>query len=193
MDPSVRRSLPQRTSWKPEDESKVSIRTSPWTQLLLQLSNVQLHRVCQWRWGASAVKPTGILAINCLHFAQSVYHRELPNAVNPDYAATGRYPQTGAFGTSVLKEYHPPFSAALAGAVADCLVSATHRGQTATGSMVEPDTEACLQAARAACIVIRRSIMASRLPGLDFCTLKNIRSHGRTMQGSKDEPFAHGK
>ena len=36
--------------WKPEDESKVSIWTPPWVQLLLQLPNVRLHRVCQWRW-----------------------------------------------------------------------------------------------------------------------------------------------
>jgi len=51
--------------WKPEDEQKVSIWTSPWVQLLLQLPQVKLHRVCQWRWGAAVSKPTGILAIKC--------------------------------------------------------------------------------------------------------------------------------
>ena len=141
--------------WKPEDEAKVSIWTSPWVQMLLQLPNVHLHRVCQWRWGAHAVKPTGILAINCPFFAQSAYKRQLADAVKPQYAAIGRDTQTGAFRTAVLKEYPPAFSAALAGAVAGSFHNAVRQNNLTLGPMQTPEVEAWLQEAVQACAAIR--------------------------------------
>ena len=141
--------------WKPEDEAKVSIWTSPWVQLILQLPNVKLHRVCQRRWGASAVKPTGILAINCPFFAQSAYRRQLPDAVKPQQVAIGRDRRTGLFHTAVLKEYPPAFSAALAGAVADCFQVAIRQRNLTCGSVHEPETEAWVQEALRACADIR--------------------------------------
>lgn len=141
--------------WKPEDGAKVSIWTSPWVELLLQLPNVRLHRVCQWRWGANASKPTGILAINCPYFAQSAYRRQLPDAVKPQQVAIGRDQKTGAFRTAVLKEYPPAFSAALAGAVVDSFVSALRQRKLTFGAKVEPDVELWLQEALTASAVIR--------------------------------------
>ena len=113
--------------WKPEDEQKVSIWTSPWVQLLLQLPQVKLHRVCQWRWGAAVTKPTGILAINCSSFATSMYKRQTPNAVKPNKVAIGRDEVTGEFRTAVLKEYPADFSNALAGVIADQFMVAARR------------------------------------------------------------------
>ena len=133
----------------------MSIWTSPWVQLILQLPNVKLHRVCQWRWGASAVKPTGILAINCPFFAQSAYRRQLPDAVKPQQVAIGRDRRTGLFHTAVLKEYPPAFSAALAGAVADCFQVAIRQRNLTCGSVHEPETEAWVQEALRACADIR--------------------------------------
>ena len=82
--------------WKAEDPLKVSIWTSPRLEPLLQLPQVQLHRLCQWRWGAEVSKPTGILAINCPRFAASVYRRQLPNVTKPQQQAIGR-DATGQF------------------------------------------------------------------------------------------------
>jgi hypothetical protein len=141
--------------WKPEDEAKVSIWTSPWVELLLQLPNVRLHRVCQWRWGAHASKPTGILAINCPSFAQSVYRRQLAEAVKPQQVAIGRDQKTGVFRTAVLKEYPPAFSAALAGAVVDSFVSALRQRKLSLGAMAAPEPETWLSEALAASAVIR--------------------------------------
>ena len=141
--------------WKPEDAEKVSIWTSPWVELLLQLPNVQLHRVCQWRWGAQASKPTGILAINCPTFVQSMYRRQLAEAVKPQQVAIGRDSQTGAFRTSVLKEYPPAFSAALAGAVVDSFVSALRQRRLSIGEILAPEVALWLHEALTASAVIR--------------------------------------
>lgn len=141
--------------WKPEDEAKVSIWTSPWVQLLLQLPNVQLHRVCPWRWGASSSKPTGILAINRPTFVQSAYRRQLPDAVKPECVAIGRDQQTGVLRTAVLKEYPPAFSAALAGAVAECFSSVLRRNKLTDAPLAHPETESWLKAALTACTAIR--------------------------------------
>lgn len=74
--------------WKAEDTQKVSIWTSPWIEMLLQLPQVRLHRVSQWRWGLPVSKPTGILTINCPRFATSVYKRQIPNLQKPQQSAT---------------------------------------------------------------------------------------------------------
>ena len=105
--------------------------------------------------GAGAVKPTGILAINCPFFAQSAYRRQLPEAVKPQQVAIGRDTHTGAFRTAVLREYPPAFSAALAGAVADCFHVAVRQHNLTLGPLQEPETEAWLKAAVQACAVIR--------------------------------------
>ena len=141
--------------WKPEDAEKVSIWTSPWVQLLLQLPNVALHRVCQWRWGARSSKPTGILAINCPSFARSVYKRQLPNAIKPDHVAIGRDRCTGEFRTAILKEYPAAFSAALAGAVADGIETTIRQRRVEVVPLADPVTEAWVRAALAACKDIR--------------------------------------
>ena len=141
--------------WMPEDEQKVSIWTSPWVRLLLQLPQVKLHRVCQWRWGASASKPTGILAINCSSFLSSMYKRQLPNAEKPQKVAIGRDEVTGEFKTAVLKEYPAAFSNALAGMIADQFAIAARRVSFSISDMATPESEAWLQDALVSCKAIR--------------------------------------
>ena len=141
--------------WMPEDEQKVSIWTSPWVKLLLQLPQVKLHRVCQWRWGASASKPTGILAINCPSFLSSIYKRQIPNAEKPLKVAIGRDEVTGEFRTAVLKEYPAAFSNALAGVLADQFALAARRVSFSISDMATPESEAWLQDALASCKDIR--------------------------------------
>ena len=148
--------------WIPDDEKKVSVWTSPWIQLLLQLPQVKLHRVCQWRWGAPASKPTGILAINCTTFSISMYKRQIPNAIKPQYTAIGRDEVTGEFRTAVLKEYPATFSLALAGVLADRFAVAARHSSFSISRIASPESEAWTSDALAACTVIRAS--AQRLP-----------------------------
>eukprot|EP00435_Cladocopium_sp_Y103_P068714 s750_g32.t1 len=145
--------------WKPDDATRVSIWTSPWLSLLLQLPQVALHRVCQWRWGADVSKPTGILAINCPRFAASVYARQLPDVCKPTKTAIGKDDLTGQFRTAILKAYPPAFSRALAGAVADRFLYIMRRRQwnSLFSPLVNPATETWLAEALEACKVIRAS------------------------------------
>ena len=54
----------------PFDPNRPSIWTSPLIQLLLQLPTLKLHHVAQFRWGATAVKPTGLLVLDMPFFSQ---------------------------------------------------------------------------------------------------------------------------
>ena len=102
----------------PEDEHIASVWTTPWTMLLRQLPEVQLHIMNQWKWGCETVKPTGLLAVRLPRFAQSMYKRQIPDAIRPTKVAIGRGTD-GQFNTSALKEYPSQFCAALAGALID--------------------------------------------------------------------------
>ena len=141
--------------WKPDDSLKVSIWTSPWVELLLQLPQAHLHRVCQWRWGADVSKPTGILAINCPRFAGSMYKRQLSDVQKPNKTAIGRDINTGQFRTAALKEYPAAFSRALAGAIADQLENVMRRKAFCVGPLADPSAENWLKEALFDCTVIR--------------------------------------
>jgi hypothetical protein len=141
--------------WKPEDPLKVSIWTSPWVELLLKLPQASLHRVCQWRWGAEVSKPTGILAINCPRFASSMFKRQLRDVQKPQQTAIGMDSSTGMFRTAVLKEYPAAFSKALAGALADQLVTAFRRRTFRVGPLAHHATETWLKEALLDCSAIR--------------------------------------
>ena len=98
-------------------EERPSIWTSAVIQTLLQLPDLVLHRVQQYRWGATAVKPTGLLAWNLPFFRKDLYSLSLPDPVKPDTAAIGKDGQ-GNFRTSKHKEYPKAFCKALAFVVA---------------------------------------------------------------------------
>ena len=98
-------------------EERPSIWTSAVVQTLLQLPDLVLHCVQQYRWGATAVKPTGLLAWNLPFFRKDLYSLSLPDSVKPDTAAIGKDDQ-GNFRTSKHKEYPKAFCKALAFVVA---------------------------------------------------------------------------
>ena len=101
----------------PHQEDRPSIWTSAVVQTLLQLPDLVLHCVQQYRWGASAIKPTGLLAWNLPFFRKDLYSFSLPNPTKPDTAAIGKDDQ-GNFKTAKHKEYPQAFCKALAFAVA---------------------------------------------------------------------------
>eukprot|EP00438_Fugacium_kawagutii_P003104 Skav210386 [mRNA] locus=scaffold1526:317589:317996:- [translate_table: standard] len=87
-------------------------------ELLRKLEAAQLHHVSQWRWGAPAVKPTGLLAVGFSSFMKSLWLRATNDPPRLQGPAIGKN-HDGSFRTNRLKEYPSDFSAALAGAVAD--------------------------------------------------------------------------
>ena len=102
----------------PTDESRASIWTSPWLRLLRDHPDMHLHVVSQWRFGASVVKPTGLLALRMPYFLKSLYKHADDELRRPSAVAIGRN-SDGSFKTSCHKEYPPRFSAGIAQALTD--------------------------------------------------------------------------
>lgn len=102
-------------------------------KLILRHPLAKLHILQQWRWGAEARKPTGVLAIGLPSFAAEMYRHCDPDATCPAEGAIGKGPN-GEFKTAKLKEYPFLFSKGLAYA----LGSQMYR-QFVTGSCVQFD------------------------------------------------------
>lgn len=111
----------------PEDETRASIWRSPIVQLLRKHDAIHLHHISQWRWGAAAIKPTGLLAIGLPHFMRSMWARSTPEPVRPSVHAIGKQ-SDGSFRTSQFKEYPEDLSTAFAGAITDHFESALRSG-----------------------------------------------------------------
>ena len=80
---------------------------------LLSHPSLSLYHLQQWRWGAEAVKPTGMLVFNLPSFLATMKACEQPEATKPVVGAIGLNDQ-GNFRTSVLKEYPSHFSQGIA-------------------------------------------------------------------------------
>ena len=89
-----------------------------------------LHRVAQWKWGAAAPKPTGLLTLRLPYFLKSMHKTVQADLQKPTTSAIGLN-SDGSFKTSRLKEYPAPFSAGLALAVTDQLEYELRRGRVA--------------------------------------------------------------
>ena len=100
----------------PDQIDRASIWTSALMSLLLQFSELKLHVLAQWRWGSTAVKPTGLLCLRLPYFTMDCYAQAIPNIEKPTQAAIG-VNAAGAFRTSAHKEYPDAFCKALASAV----------------------------------------------------------------------------
>eukprot|EP00435_Cladocopium_sp_Y103_P031821 s2897_g8.t1 len=101
------------------DLPRLPERASTWTagltELLRSHADVRLYHVQQWRWGAKAIKPTGLLAYATCRRPCALCNEE-PILVLPSRL---RRHSSGAFRTSSLKEYPVQFSYALACAFTD--------------------------------------------------------------------------
>ena len=104
----------------PTDPDRPTTRRAPLTQLLRKHPDVHLSHIQQWRWGAEAVKPTGLLAHRLPKLLASLYACSVPDAQRPTTAAIGKSPE-GEFRTAKLKEYPTALSAAFAKAFGDQL------------------------------------------------------------------------
>ena len=100
----------------PEQHDRASIWTSSLMSILLQFSELKLHVLSQWRWGSTAVKPTGLLCLRLPYFTMDCYAQAIPNLEKPTQAAIGVNAE-GAFRTSAHKEYPEAFCKALASAI----------------------------------------------------------------------------
>eukprot|EP00435_Cladocopium_sp_Y103_P052900 s1362_g16.t1 len=142
--------------WIPSDPDLPSIWTSAWIKLMRKHPAIDLHRVCQWRWGAPVRKPTGILALRLPRFSQSMYSRQLPNVQEPTDVAIGK-DASGQFKTSALKEYPEAFSNALAATLADQLREVVRRRTWKVADEISLDTSQWLREATHASSIIRAS------------------------------------
>ena len=138
----------------PEDGQIASVWTAPWTMLLRQHPEVELHIMSQWKWGCETVKPTGLLAVRLPRFAHSMYSRQIPDAIRPTKVAIGRG-EDGQFKTSALKEYPSQFCAALAGALIDELHSRHRSGRCRETVPPTPELVQWVTEAEAFCGQIR--------------------------------------
>ena len=107
--------------WIPTDPSFPSIWRTAILQLIAKHPRACLHRVEQWRWGATVRKPTGLLAIRLQEFNKSMYGRMHHTATPPTQVAIGRDCKTGRFKTMEHKEYPKRFCEAMAGTICDQL------------------------------------------------------------------------
>ena len=104
----------------PRDESRPSIWTSPWMQLMRAHPEINLHIIPQWPFGATVPKPTGLLALRLPKFRSSLFKHADREACRPKEVAIGRNAD-GSFRTSKHKEYPPRFCAGFAQSFTDQL------------------------------------------------------------------------
>lgn len=98
---------------KPHDPSRPSIWTSPLLEVLQQHPDVRLSHVSQFLWGATVVKPSGLLHFQMPHFCRDLYTQADLMATRPRNVAIGR-DEHGVYRTAQHKEYPPQFCKGLA-------------------------------------------------------------------------------
>ena len=98
---------------RPRDDTRPSVWTSAIIEILLKHPSIQLTHIAQYRWGASAVKPTGLLHYNMPTFCRDLYSASDPSACKPTEVAIGR-DSSGQFRTAQHKEYPDRFCRGLA-------------------------------------------------------------------------------
>eukprot|EP00438_Fugacium_kawagutii_P024169 Skav230770 [mRNA] locus=scaffold1473:53099:63334:- [translate_table: standard] len=104
----------------PRDQERPTMWRMAITQCLLQHPNVTLDFFEQFRWGATAVKPTHLLHGNIPRFRRSMWSVADVDAERPTSGAIGR-DDTGSFRTSAHKEYPAGFSLGISRAFTDQL------------------------------------------------------------------------
>ena len=139
--------------WVPIDPTLPSTWTSAILRLLQKHPMVKLHRVEQWKWGASVTKPTGLLAIRLPNFVASMHQRELAGAQKPQAVAIG-VDEHGVFRTAAHKAYPPQFSAAMAGCICDQIL-ADHMRKRCREAPLRCTLSSWVEEAAAATSVIR--------------------------------------
>lgn len=121
----------------PQKEHHPSIWKSAILKTMQRHPDVRLHHISQWKFGASTVKPTGLLVLRMPFFLRDLYLFADGNAQKPTAQAIGVSPD-GTFRTACHKEYPEKLSSGLACAVASQLVRITRARLTQNTSDPAP-------------------------------------------------------
>ena len=113
---------------RPDDPTRASIWRAAITEFFLKNPDAVLHTLPQWIWGASAIKPTGLLTLRLPHFRKVMFAHRTPNAVKPQTLAIGKHAD-GSFRTSSHKEYPSDLSKAFAAVLLDAITLARREGR----------------------------------------------------------------
>ena len=104
----------------PRHEHHPSIWKSSIVQIFRRHPDVRLHEISQWRFGATSIKPTGLMTLRMPRFLGDLYAHADPQAERPTAPAIG-VDADGRFRTVVHKEYPRRLSSGLAHALASQL------------------------------------------------------------------------
>lgn len=138
----------------PLDDSRPSIWTSAVVQMLLDLPDLILHCIAQYKWGATAVKPTGLLVWDMPFFRQDLYSLSLDDVAKPQTVAIG-VDGNGQFRTAQHKEYPRQFCHALAFAFSRQFDRLLRKGQTVPCADSREDLDTWIAEAAKSCSHIR--------------------------------------
>ena len=116
--------------WQPHHPS---VWRSAIMQVLRKHPDIRFHEIGQWRFGATTVKPTGLLSLRLPRFLHDLYAHADEQAVRPAAHAIG-VDESGHFRTSGHKEYPCRLSAGLASAIGSQLLRTTRSGSTRISS-----------------------------------------------------------
>ena len=105
----------------PDDPARASIWRAAITEFFLRHPDVTLHTLPQWIWGATAVKPTGLLTLRLPKFKQVMFTHRTPDACKPETLAIGKN-QDGTYKTSAHKEYPRDLCKAFAAVLIDAIM-----------------------------------------------------------------------
>eukprot|EP00435_Cladocopium_sp_Y103_P011399 s3397_g3.t1 len=135
---------------KPSDPTRPSVWSSALLEVLMRHPEVKLSTVPQYLWGATAVKPTGLLQFRLPRFGRDLFSCADPHAVKPSEAAIG-CDAAGRFRTSQHKEYPPQFCCGIATALVNALSHSTRCGAYHVAAPLPPHLARWIQEAAQAC------------------------------------------
>ena len=142
---------------KPTDAQRPSIWSSAIIEVLLRHPDAKLTHVNQYQWGASVVKPTGLLHYHMPNFRKDLYQHADLYASKPKDVAIGRDP-SGQFRTSRHKEYPPRFCKGLAFSIVQALTAAKRKQEVSCiGNLPESLMKWIHGAARASTVMYRNT------------------------------------
>ena len=142
---------------EPIDAQRPSIWSSAIIEVLLRHPDAKLTHVNQYQWGASVVKPTGLLHYHMPNFRKDLYQHADLYASKPKDVAIGRDP-SGQFRTSRHKEYPPRFCKGLAFSIVQALTAAKRKREVSCiGNLPESLTKWIHGAARASTEMYRNT------------------------------------
>ena len=141
---------------KPFDSCRPSVWTSSLLEVLQQHPDVRLAHVSQYLWGATVVKPTGLLHYQMPHFCRDLYTQADLQAQRPKAVAIGK-DENGVYRTAQHKEYPQQFCKGLAFAIIQQLARCESQRAFCLTKPLSVDLMQWLQGATYACSAQQRN------------------------------------